>query len=140
MCVLRRQNSDTKVYTMSYQYKRADVCVVVCNICGDFSWVGDRHWRKMPESTSEQPIHLCLTCQNVALWCSAHQQYHLPAALHRCACADCGGLFTSVMADAITRCPSCRRVAGGSLPPPTQPNVKPAPSFFHKLFAVHTSK
>src|SRR4026208_1296522 len=72
------KTSDTKVYTMSYQYKRADVCVVVCNICGDFSWVGDNRWRTMPESTSEQPIHLCKTCQCAALWCSAHQQYHLP--------------------------------------------------------------
>jgi len=124
---------------MSYQYKRADVCVVVCNICGDFSWVGDRHWRAMPEGTSEQPIHLCQQCQNVALWCSAHQQYHLPTALHRCACADCGGLFTSVVANVITRCPSCRRTTGDNAPPPTQPHTKPTPSLLHRLFSPHPS-
>ncbi|MDQ2997163.1 MAG: hypothetical protein M3R61_08940, partial [Chloroflexota bacterium] len=100
------------------------------------SWVGDSRWRTMPQSTSEQPIHLCKMCQCVALWCSAHTQYHLPNALHRCACADCGGLFTSVVADAIIRCPSCHRTAGASLPPPTQPTMKPAPSFIHKLFSV----
>jgi len=124
---------------MSYQYKRADVCVVVCDICGDFSWVSDRHWRTMPESAPEQPIHLCQMCQNVALWCSAHQQYHLPEALHRCACVDCGGLFTSVVAHAITRCPSCRRTASASLPPPPPPTVKPAPSFIRKLFSVRST-
>jgi hypothetical protein len=140
MCVLCRQNSDTKVYTMSYQYKRADVCVVVCNICSDFSWVGDPQWRKMAQSTDAQPIHLCKACRRVALWCPAHLQYHLPEALHRCACADCGGLFTSVVADAITRCPSCRRTAGNNVPPTTQPTTKPAPSFFDRLFSLHISK
>jgi hypothetical protein len=124
---------------MSYQYKRADVRVVVCDICGDFSWMSDNRWRTMPKSTSEQPIHLCKMCQCVALWCSEHQQYHLPEALHRCACVDCGGLFTSVVTAAITRCPSCRRMAGASLPPAVQPNMKPAPSFIHKLFSLHTS-
>jgi hypothetical protein len=124
---------------MSYQYKRADICVVVCDVCGEFSWVSDRHWRKMPESTTEQPIHLCQACQNVALWCPAHQQYHLPEALHRCACVDCGGLFTSVVAQGIMRCPSCRRLAGNNVPPAAQPSAKPAPSFIHRLFALGSS-
>ena len=137
LCVVGRKDSDTKVYTMSYQYKRADVCVVVCNICSDFSWVGDSRWRTMPQSTSEQPIHLCKKCQCVALWCSAHQQYHLPHIFHRCACIDCGGLFTSVVADAITRCPSCRRIAAPSVPSTNPPSLKPAPSFLHKLFSLH---
>jgi hypothetical protein len=124
---------------MSFQYKRADVRVVVCDICDDFSWAGDSRWRTMPHSTSEHPIHLCKICQCVALWCSAHQQYHLPNALHRCGCADCGGLFTSVVADAITRCPSCYRAAGITLPPPAQPATKPAASFIHKLFSLGSS-
>jgi hypothetical protein len=123
---------------MSYQYKRGNVCVVVCNICSDFSWVGDPQWRKMAHGTEEQPIHLCRACRGVALWCSTHQQYHLPKAFHRCACVDCGGLFTSVVAEAITRCPSCRRAADDSVPPP-QPSAKPAPSLLHRLFALHTS-
>jgi hypothetical protein len=97
---------------MSYQFKRADVQVVVCDICGDFSWVSNRDWREMPQRTGEQPIHLCRACQRVAVWCPAHQQYHLPDVFHRRACVDCGGLFTSVVRDAITRCPSCRRMAG----------------------------
>jgi len=124
---------------MSFQYKRADVRVVVCDICDNFSWVSDNRWRTMPQSTSEKPIHLCKMCRCVALWCSAHQQYHLPNALHRCACADCGGLFTSVMAAAITRCPACHRSASASVPALTPPLVKPAPSFIHRLFSVRSS-
>jgi hypothetical protein len=124
---------------MSFQYKRADVCVVVCDICADFSWVGDSRWRTMPHSTSERPIHLCKRCQCIALWCPEHDQYHLPEAFHRCHCIDCGGLFTSVVSRAITRCPSCRRLAGDDLPPPVQPQAKPSLSLFHRLFAPGTS-
>src|SRR5947208_13294388 len=97
---------------MSYQFKRPTVQVVVCDICDDFSWVGDRRWRTMPQSTIEKPIHLCRTCESVAVWCAVHQQYHLPDVFHRRACINCGGLFTSVVRDEITRCPSCRRAAG----------------------------
>jgi hypothetical protein len=124
---------------MSLQYKRADVRVVVCDICSDFSWVGDSRWRTMPHSTTEHPIHLCKICQCIALWCPAHQEYHLPDAFHRCNCADCGGLFTSVVSRGITRCPSCQRLAGDSLPPPVQPQTKPALSLIHRLFALGTS-
>ncbi len=124
---------------MSYQYKRTDVSVVVCDICGDFSWVSDRHWRAMPESTSEKPIHLCQGCQNVALWCAMHQQYHLPQTFHRCACVDCGGLFTSVVADAIIRCPACRRLAGDTIPSAEPPDMKHSYSFIHRLFSLGAS-
>src|SRR5262245_32287838 len=100
------------MYTMSYEMKGSDVHVVVCDICGDYSWIGDHNWRTMPGGTGEQSIHLCQPCRRVAVWCSGHHQYHLPDAFHRQPCIDCGGLFTSVVRDAITRCPSCRRAAG----------------------------
>jgi hypothetical protein len=120
---------------MSYDSKRGDVRVVICDICGDFSWIGDRHWREMPQHTSEQPIHLCLACRPVAVWCPAHQQYHLPDTFHRHACVDCGGLFTSVVRDALTRCPSCRR-AVGDVPAQPMPRGQTRPrSFVDLLFS-----
>ena len=123
---------------MSYQYKRADVRVVVCDICSDFSWIGDRNWRAMPESSPESPIHLCPKCQRVAVWCPAHKQYHLPDALHRRACVDCGGLFTSVVRNGITRCPSCRRAAGESAAD-TPPRKQERPrSLVQQLFSHRT--
>jgi len=124
---------------MSYQYKRADVQVVACDLCGDFSWVGDRHWHKTAQSTVKQPMHLCERCQHVAVWCLVHQQYHRPDAFHRCACVDCGGLFTSIVRDELTRCPSCRRIAG-DFPARAAPAGKERPrSFVQKLFSLRTS-
>jgi uncharacterized protein YlaI len=124
---------------MSYQYKRADVQVVVCDICDDFSWIGDRHWRAMPQSNAACPIHLCPKCQRAAKWCPAHQQYHLADTFHRRACIDCGGLFTSIVRDAITRCPACRRAAGDgptSNPLPAQERPR---SFIRQLFSLRTT-
>jgi hypothetical protein len=124
---------------MSYQYKRADVVVVVCDVCGDFSWIGDRHWRVAPHSTIDQPIHLCKSCQRLAMWCPAHQQYHRPDAFHRCACVDCGGLFTSTVRDEIIRCPSCRRVMGDN-PVRTAPvDIERPRSLVQMLFSPRTS-
>jgi len=101
---------------MSYQYKRAGVCVVVCDICGDFSGIGDRHWHEMPQRSSERSIHLCPTCRRGAVWCPAHQQYHRPEVFHRRPCVDCGGLFTSIVRDEVVRCRSCRRATGDDPP------------------------
>lgn len=120
---------------MSYQYKRPDTQVVVCDACSDFSWVSDPQWRPTQQSSAEHPLHLCPKCWHVAIWCLAHQQYHLPDVFHRRACVDCGGLFTSVVRDAIIRCPSCRRLAGDlpTQPPPVEP--KRAGSFVRQLFS-----
>lgn len=96
---------------MSYDMKGTDVHVVICDICSDFSWIGDHDWHVMPHRSGEEVIHLCRPCRRVAVWCPAHQQYHLPDAFHRQPCIDCGGLFTSIVQDVITRCPSCRRAA-----------------------------
>jgi uncharacterized protein with PIN domain len=119
---------------MSYQYKRADTYVVVCDICGSFSWMSNRHWREMPQRVGNQPVHLCPTCRPTAVWCAEHQQYHLPDVLHRRPCADCGGLFTSVVREQFTRCPACRR----SLEAPS--TVVPEPSrhltLIQRLFAL----
>jgi hypothetical protein len=124
---------------MSYQYKRADVCVVVCDICGSFSWCSDRHWREMPKGTSK-PIHLCQACQPLAVWCESHQAYHLPDAFHRCACADCGGLFTSIVGRGLTRCPSCHRAAGDQPLQGVPPQMDRRRSFRQMLFAPRTSQ
>ncbi|HNP85643.1 MAG: hypothetical protein JST60_18260 [Chloroflexi bacterium SZAS-1] len=119
---------------MSYQYKRKDTLVTACDLCHDFSWVGDRRWRAMPHSTAEDPIHLCQACQRVALWCDAHRQYHFPESFHRHACADCGGLFTSVVRNALMRCPACRRAAGeGGVAAPPAP-AKQVRSWVQLLF------
>jgi uncharacterized protein with PIN domain len=124
---------------MSYQYKRADVRVVVCDMCGDFSWIGDRHWREMPERSGEQPIHLCRACQHVALWCSAHQEYHRPDMFHRRACVDCGGLFTSIVREALTRCPACRRAVSDTTARPAPQSVEQPRSLIQMLFSSRAS-
>jgi hypothetical protein len=123
---------------MSYQYKRPDACVVVCDICGDFSWNSDPNWRAMPGGTST-PIHLCQVCRPFAIWCEAHRQYHLPDAFHRQPCVDCGGLFTSTVSHMLTRCPACRRAAGEQpvLAPP--PHIRRPRSFRQMLFGLRTS-
>ena len=120
---------------MSYQYKRADIYVVVCDACGEFSWVSDRRWRAMPQGSESAPIHLCQACQPQALWCQAHQQYHLPEVLHRHACSDCGGLFTSAARDQLTSYPSCRRAAGAAAPPAAWPSGERRRSLLDRLFA-----
>ena len=122
---------------MSYEFKRRDCKVVVCDICLKFSYVGDRHWHAMPSSTTGAPVHLCGECRAVAVWCPAHAQYHLPTTLHRHACEDCGGLFTSVVRDRQTRCPACRRSAG--VQPPVRPEP-PARSWVRALFAPRTAQ
>ena len=124
---------------MSYQYKRADVYVVVCDICSDFSYIGDQHWRMMPQGSAEHPIHLCATCQRVALWCPTHAQYHLPDTLHRRACVDCGGLFTSIVRDAIIRCPACRRNTGDYAADPAPSNRERPRSLMQQLFSFRNN-
>ena len=120
---------------MSYQYKRPDAQVVVCDACNDTSWMSDPQWRPTSQSSAERPLHLCPKCRHVAIWCSAHQQYHMPDAFHRRACVDCEGLFTSVVRDGIVRCPSCRRLAG-ELPtqPPALEQKRPR-SFVRQFFS-----
>ncbi len=124
---------------MSYQYKRADAQVVVCDACGDYSWVSDPQWRPTRQSSAEHPLHLCPKCRHAAIWCSAHQQYHLPHESHRRACADCGGLFTSVVRDAIVRCPACRRLAGDLPRPAPLPEPKRPGSFVRQLLSFRGS-
>lgn len=120
---------------MSFEYKRSDCRVVVCDICSKCSYVGDRQWRLMPHQNAEQPIHLCPECRLVAIYCAAHQQYHLPQTMHRHACADCGGLFTSVVRDRITQCPGCRRAAGQPSVPAAQAPAQPARSWLQVLLS-----
>jgi len=120
---------------MSYRYPRPDVQVVACDICNAFSWVGDPQWRPMQHSTIEKPIHLCRTCRNTATWCNTHQQYHLQHTAHRRPCVDCGGLFTSIVQDGITRCPSCRRAAGDQPAPVAAPRLDRPRSFLQRLFS-----
>lgn len=106
------RNSD-KGAPMSYQSTQHNTRVIVCDICQASGPATDHRWRPTRHSTTERPMHLCPSCWRVAVWCPAHQAYHLPDAFHRRACADCGGLFTSVVREEITRCPACRRAAGG---------------------------
>lgn len=121
---------------MSLECKRGEPRLVICDSCGDYSWCGDHSWRLMPHSTVERLIHLCPACRPGAVWCAAHQQYHRPDALHRHACADCGGLFTSAARDAISRCPSCRRAAGDRPAPPQPRAARPVRSLAQRLSAL----
>jgi hypothetical protein len=111
---------------MSYQTRPSGDHVVACDLCGDFSGIYNRDWREMPQRIGGQPAHLCRACRRMAIWCQTHQQYHQPDVFHRRGCADCGGLFTSIVREQITRCPSCRRAAGerSALPAP-QPAEQP---------------
>jgi hypothetical protein len=94
---------------MSFQIKPRYGKMVVCDACGDFGVIGDWDWRKMRCDELGQPMHLCRVCRPSAVWCSSHQQYHLPNSLHRRPCAICGGLFTSQVSQNIEHCPQCRR-------------------------------
>jgi len=105
---------------MSYQGERLYERVVVCDICGSWGAIGDLDWRKMRHSTYEHPIHLCRKCRPHAIWCVAHQQYHLADSLHRRPCVACGGLFTAQVGQQIEHCPQCRRGLPASAARPTQ--------------------
>jgi hypothetical protein len=125
----------TKRYTVSYQKRYNFPRVVVCDICDSFSAVGDWNWRKMRYDQNNKPIHLCPQCRPAAIWCEAHQQYHLANTLHRRPCVACGGLFTVPVEKPIAHCPQCRR----SLPEPVEqtpqsrwPNISAA---LHALLA-----
>lgn len=105
---------------MSYQERFDHVDVVVCDICGRCGAIGNRDWREMRQDEHGAAIHLCRTCRRSALWCAAHEQYHLAESLHRRPCIVCGGLFTSKVGQNIEHCPQCRRTL--SLPPARTPN------------------
>jgi hypothetical protein len=108
---------------MSYQLLNNHITIVVCDICGEFSAMGDRDWCRMRYDAQDQPIHLCRKCRPSAVWCAAHQQYHLESSQHRRPCVVCGGLFTSFVSQQIEHCPQCRR----NLPaPPQAPARRPA--------------
>jgi hypothetical protein len=113
---------------MSYQLLQNHIKVVVCDICNDFSGMGDRAWRRMRYDAHNQPIHLCSKCRSKAVWCAAHQQYHLKDSQHRRPCVVCGGLFTSYVRQEIEHCPQCRR----DLPAPAQTPIR-QPSFLASL-------
>jgi hypothetical protein len=125
---------DTRTYTMSYQVRHERYEVVVCDICDEYSYIGDRNWREMPQHRAEEPLHLCRKCKPNAVWCSGHQQYHRPDVLHRQPCVDCGGLFTSVARNSLTRCPSCQRSASNTVNTDTS-TVERSRSLGQKLFS-----
>ena len=114
---------------MSYQLLQDHITIVVCDICGEFGAKGDRDWCKMRYDTHDQPIHLCYKCRSSAVWCAAHQQYHLEHSQHRRPCVVCGGLFTSYVRQNIEHCPQCRR----ELPAPPQAPVRQP----HLLASLH---
>ena len=104
---------------MSYQRKSYG-WITVCDICQEFGPIGDRYIRAMPHSTADEPRHLCNCCRSQAVWCEAHNVYHLGESFHRHACSDCGGLFTSVARAQLRQCPSCRPAM---VPTATAPQV-----------------
>lgn len=108
---------------MSYQLHAEKVPVVACDLCERIGAIGDRDWREMRTTAAGQRLHLCPQCRGRARWCEVHQAYHAPTDLHRCACAECGGLHTSVVADQIAYCPSCMR--RHARPPSTAPRTNP---------------
>jgi hypothetical protein len=120
---------------MSYQMRPSGVQVVMCDLCGDFSGIGNRDWREMPHRVSDQPTHLCRACRHQGVWCSVHQTYHRPDAFHRHKCVDCGGLFTSVVREQQTRCPSCRRSGGKRTPLPV-PQQAEQPRSWSRFFVA----
>lgn len=108
---------------MSFQ-SRGNYDVVVCDVCRTVGAVGDNRFRLMRRDDAGTSHHLCASCRTWAEWCPTHQQYHLPDDLHRCACNDCGGLYTSRVRDQIARCPSCQR----SFAPPKPVAAAPPPA------------
>src|SRR6185503_4819381 len=107
---------------MSYQLLENRITIVVCDICGEFSAMGDRDWSRMRYDAHDQPIHLCNKCRATAVWCAAHQQYHLEDSQHRRPCIVCGGLFTSYVRQNIEHCPQCRHDLPAPPPSAHQPN------------------
>ena len=108
---------------MSYQERLPHGPVVICDCCGAVGAIGDRDWRQARGAGLTHPVHLCHSCQRHAVWCDAHQAYHLPETLHRKPCITCGGLFTARVSLGIDHCPSCRRdfgvaVAASTIQPP----------------------
>ena len=120
---------------MSIQLRNNLYHVVVCDICGDFSYVGDRNLRQMPMHGADGSLHLCRACRTNALWCAAHGAYHPADTMHRQPCVDCGGLFTSVVKAQLSHCPACRRTHAAQ--PVVQPASAPTParSWLELLFA-----
>ncbi|HMP40095.1 MAG TPA: hypothetical protein PKA05_06920 [Roseiflexaceae bacterium] len=94
---------------MSYEIHGAGCAVVVCDLCRARGAIGDRDWREGRPSASGGAQHLCRNCRQHAVWCEEHHAYHAPDSLHRCACKECGGLYTSVVKARINYCPSCLR-------------------------------
>lgn len=122
---------------MSYQHL-SSYALVVCDGCGVRGAVGDHDWRQMRASPGRTPIHLCPQCRRVAIWCEVHQRYHRPSDNHRCACADCGGLFTTSATSGITRCPGCQRAYAQPSVAQAQ-TVARAPGLFARLRAIMRS-
>lgn len=103
---------------------------VACDLCGATSRAGDTRFRLMRRDTAGKSHHLCPNCRVWAEWCEAHQQYHRPDDLHRRACANCGGLFTSRVRLHIAHCPGCLRAIA---PQPAAHVERPRP-------AAHTAR
>jgi hypothetical protein len=93
---------------MSYQLTERTT-LVVCDLCEVRGPIGDQNWRVTRCDANGAPLHLCINCRRTAVWCEAHARYHRPSDNHRCACLDCGGLFTTSFFSGVVRCPSCRR-------------------------------
>jgi hypothetical protein len=93
---------------VSFQ-SRGTYDVVACDACNTVGAVGDRRFRVMRRDAAGATHHLCDSCRVWAEWCDTHQRFHMPNDLHRRACADCGGLFTSRVRQRIRHCPSCLR-------------------------------
>ena len=105
---------------MSYQLLHNHITIVACDVCGKFGAKGDRDWCKMRYDAQGEPIHLCYKCRASAVWCAAHQQYHLEDSQHRRPCVVCGGLFTSFVRQNIEHCPQCRRLLPEPPPAPAR--------------------
>jgi hypothetical protein len=121
---------------VSFQ-SRGTYDVVACDVCSTIGAVGDRRFRVMRRDATGATHHLCSTCRVWAEWCDTHQSYHMPDDLHRHACADCGGLFTSRVRQHLLHCPSCLREHTFSAMPtstPTKP-AEPAPRGLAGLMA-----
>lgn len=102
---------------MSYRTISGGSWVVTCDLCRSVGPVYSPLHAQV-RTKDGQPLHLCRSCRRVARWCVAHQEYHLPKALHRTACATCGGLFTSRFDLGLSHCPSCRRDYALAAAPP----------------------
>lgn len=109
---------------MSYQKHATYGSVVACDCCGSIGAIGDRDWRQVRGSGIADAMHLCRACRRRAVWCEAHQTYHLPESFHRRPCVACGGLFTAQVAWNLEHCPSCRRERGIVISIPVQASTE----------------